>query len=71
MSEFRKVYEGKKLEMNVDDTKLMNCSISIEYDPLRIIIIRDKLEKTRKFNYSKSTICVNSEMKVEMSHRSW
>ena len=69
MTEFGRVYERRKLRVNVGKSKVMRCTRNEDGARLNVMLNGEALEEVDQFKYLGSVIAANGGVEADMHHR--
>ena len=70
MTEFGRVCERRKLQINVGKSKVMRCTRNLDGARLNIMLNGEALEEVDQFKYLGSVIAANGGVEADVNHKS-
>ena len=69
MTQFDRVCERRKLQVNVDKSKVMRCTRNEDDARLKVMLNGEALEEGDQFKYLSSVIVANGGVEADVHHR--
>ena len=69
LTEFGRVYERRKLQVNVGKSKVMRCTRNEDGARLNVLLNGEALEEVNQFKYLGSVIDANGGVEADVRHR--